>query len=306
MGMAKGNWRRRMRSRRRWQANKNTTTTKSYNGRKRGKRRRAKGRSRACWRALHVVVARVAAAPRCLLSPDCGSFWRNFNVTQTLSARSTINSNKIASNQLNKNKKKFKHKSFVFVWRILHLSLSHSFSLSLDLSLIVYICVRVCVLVVFVFVAASRRGTAPSVAFELRSSTEQRLCLCCHCCCCCFGSGTGFGFGSWPRLQLHFGLDPSSNVNVSMNLIVNTSMCVTHSTARHGTAQQSWTELSSPLLPALHFLALTRMPSPTQWGTLLLYPLTVFLGAPKTAAAAAGQIRHCRVANSYPNYCATS
>lgn len=63
--MAKGNGGRR--SRRRWQANKNTTT-KSYNGRKRGKRRRAKGRSRACWRALHVVVARVAA-PRCLFSP---------------------------------------------------------------------------------------------------------------------------------------------------------------------------------------------------------------------------------------------
>lgn len=103
----------------------------------------------------------------------------------------------------------------------------------------------VCVLVVFVFVAASRRGTAPSVAFELRSSTEQRLCLCCHCCCCCcFGSGTGFGFGSWPRLQLHFGLDPSSNANVSMNLIVNTSMCV-----RHGTEQQSWTESSAARTP---------------------------------------------------------
>lgn len=296
MGMAKGN-RGRRRSRGRWQANKNTTTTKSYNGRKRGKRRRAKGRSRACWRALHVVVARVAA-PRCLLSPDCGSFWRNFNVTQTLSARSTINSNKIASNQLNKNKKNSNTK-VLFLFDVFYTCLS--LTLSLDLSLIVYICVRVCVcvLVVFVFVAASRRGTAPSVAFELRSSTEQRLCLCCHCCCCCcccFGSGTGFGFGSWPRLQLHFGLDPSSNANVSMNLIVNTSMCVTHSTARHGTAELNWTESSAARTPffGTHAHAITYAvghPPPLPFNCVLGHPKQLLLLLPVKFAIVAWQIR---------------
>lgn len=160
MGMAKGNWRRRMRSRRRWQANKNTTTTKSYNGRMRGKRRRAKGRSRACWRALHVVVARVAAAPRCLLSPDCGSFWRNFNVTQTLSARSTINSNKIASNQLNKNKKNSNTK-VLFLFDVFYTCLSLTLSLSRFVADCLYLCACVCV------------------------------CFSCFCFCCCLSSRHG-------------------------------------------------------------------------------------------------------------------
>lgn len=136
-------------------------------------------------------------------------------------------------------------------------SLSVSRFVAVFAAIVCDICVRQCVCVVVV-----RRSCGcaarPSVAFELRSSTELRLCLCWRCCCyCCFrfGSGTGFGFGSgrgsWPRLQLHFGLDPSPNANVSINLIVN--MCA-----------------SRVLWPALHFLALTRMPSPTQHPSLIL------------------------------------
>lgn len=131
----------------RWQANKNTTTTKSYNGRKRGKRRRAKGRSRACWRALHVVVARVAA-PRCLFSPLTVA---PFDVTSASPNTLRKEHNQQQQNcfeSIKQKQKKIQTQKFCFCLTYFTLvSLSLFLSLSLDLSLIVYICVRVCVCV---------------------------------------------------------------------------------------------------------------------------------------------------------------